>query len=199
MPSRSSLKPISSSPSSLRPVPVVVHPRDTKVSNMPDSSNLLWLGEVAVRHSRLSQDADDIIRLACSYTKCEVVWNTEKGLHFAIFEREDGNGQDVMPVSTVNDYIMQSRAEIRQRMIDHIISEIRQDGYSLHGSRSSYAMGCRGLLCRRAHREGMRSHQGTKRSPKYAVADELLNEVETAFERQGASLAPFLADKVAAS
>jgi hypothetical protein len=165
---------------------------------MPDSSNLLWLGEVAVRHSKLAQDADDIIRLACSYTKCEIVWDPTQNIHFAVFPREDGS-QDIFPATSIDTYILQSRGEIRQRMIDHIISEIRQPGFNQHASRSTYTMGCRGLLCRRAHREGMRIHQGTKRSPKYAAADELLEEVEQAFERQGASLTPFLADKVAVS
>jgi len=165
---------------------------------MDKSFSHTLLGELSVRHAKLAQDADDIIRLACNYTKFEIVWDADQSLHFAIFERED-DVQDCMPLDGVDAYIMQARDLIRQRMIDHIISEVGQDGYSQHGSRSSYAMGCRGLLCRRAHREGMRTQQGTKRSPKYAIADVLLEEVEQVFEDHGAPLAPFLADKVTAS
>ena len=163
-----------------------------------DNPNFIVLGQVAVRYAKLAQDADDIIRLACSYTQCEIVWDVAIGSHFAVFDRGE-DVQDFVPTDTITAYIMQSRGEIQQRMIDHILSEIGQDGYSQHGSRSSYSMGCRGLLCRRAHREGLRGQQGTKRNPKYAAADELLEEVEAIFERNGASLTPFLADKVAVS
>lgn len=167
------------------------------MSNTPElSANIIWLGQVSVRWAKLSQDADDIIRLACTYTKCEIIWDAPTQSHLAVFDREDGL-KDYMPAESIGVHVEQSRGEIRQRMIDHIISEIGQEGYSQHGSRSSYAMGCRGLLCRRAHREGMRTQQGTKRSPKYAVADELLEEVEKVFEKHDASLAPYLADKVA--
>lgn len=151
------------------------------------------MGEVGVPFSRLSQDADEIIRMACTYTKCEIIWDPVSKSHAAVFERVELGCQDHVPLDVIAGYIEQSREIIQQRMVDHILSEVKQDGYGAHGSRSSYAMGCRGLLCRRAHREGMRIQQGTKRSPKYAAADDLLKEVEERFERNGASLAPFLA------
>lgn len=147
--------------------------------------------------AKLAHDADDIIRRCISYTKCEIIWDATTASHLAMVENWDGV-PCCMPAETIVEWMNQCRGDIQQRMIDHIRSEISQDSYSQHGSRSSYSMGCRGLLCRRAHREALRPAQGTKRSPKYAAADELLEEVVKIFEERGASLTQFLSnDKVA--
>lgn len=72
------------------------------------------------------------------------------------------------------------RNDLVERMVSLIMREVGQPQYSgNHGSRTGYVNGCRGLLCRRAHRVGVRNQQGMKANAKYEIADALLSEAES--------------------
>jgi hypothetical protein len=92
----------------------------------------------------------------------------------------------------IENRLTELRSKVVQEIVDHLIREVAQQEYSSHGSRSSYAMGCRGLLCRRAHREGMRASQKVTRLPKYAVADAMLEEAEASMTADGGDLKAFM-------
>ncbi len=73
-----------------------------------------------------------------------------------------------------------TREMLISKIIDHLMEEVRQSQYNGgHGSRTTYTRGCRGLLCRRANREELRTKLGQSQAARFVVPDELLDEAES--------------------
>jgi hypothetical protein len=125
----------------------------------------------------MSDDASALIKEAQEYQQIGAIyWDSNTRVHMVPLNTP------AIKVRLVElpGFLQARREDIIASIIDHLMREVAQPDVSgKHGARSGYDAGCRGLLCRRANREGFRPVHGSKPSVRYAVPDELLDEAES--------------------
>jgi hypothetical protein len=103
-----------------------------------------------------------------------VYWDAQLKMHVA-----DVAGTPC-PVRDLGAVLDGTRTELITKLIAHFMAEVAQPQFSgQHGRRAGYMQGCRGLLCRRAHRLAVRSQQAKSANARYEVLDELITEAES--------------------
>lgn len=144
----------------------------------------------------LGDEAAALIKEAQEYLTCSTpFWIEAQKQHCVLVD--DGT---MLPMTHAAAYFARCREEIISKIIKHLFAEVAQSQYSGgHGSRNTYNKGCRGLLCRRANREELRTLQGQNASARFAVPDELLDEAESRIRPEEVVGHIRYADKVVAS
>lgn len=144
----------------------------------------------------LGDEAAAIIREAQEYlTTGSLVWSEAHKCHMLPID-----GGLSIPLSTAASFFYRRREEIIAKIIKHLFAEVGQSQYSGgHGSRNTYTRGCRGLLCRRANREELRTHQGQNPAARFTQPDELLDAAESRIMPEEVIGHIRYADKVAVS
>lgn len=124
----------------------------------------------------LGDDAAELIKESMTYMEVgSMFWDAKQNCHMITVD-----GGLAIPLATAGAFFYKCREVLIERMVSLIMREVGQPQYSgNHGSRTGYVNGCRGLLCRRAHRIGVRNQQGMKANAKYEIADALLSEAES--------------------
>jgi hypothetical protein len=122
----------------------------------------------------LGDDAANLIKEAQEYLVTGAVyWDSHLKTHLIPV------GKGICSVADLASVLRGDRELLIEKIVKHILDEVGQVEFGGgHGSRSTYVKGCRGLLCRRAHREELRRAQGQQPSARFQVPDELLDEAE---------------------
>lgn len=128
----------------------------------------------------LGEDATELIRLCGQYLEFEVTWDAEMMLHLAHFKGllETEVDEECIALSDVDEWIKQRHNLVIEQIQAHIIREVGQDQYPIHGTKGSYNLGCRGLLCRRANRQSIRTQSKSAAQNRFALADAMLDEAD---------------------
>jgi len=127
--------------------------------------------------SSLADEATALVKAAASYLDAgPISWDRATQEHLVLLP----SIPLTIRLCALRGYLDSLREDLIVATIDHLMREVSQEGYSgRHGTTGGYTAGCRGLLCRRANREGVRKFAGTQPSAKYAIADALLDEAES--------------------